>query len=177
MDSLSWLSYLGLHDHNEPEQPGKEYRKSIFETDENIIHSLDDDWESADQSEINRQYILDKHNADNKNASSTSSPPHTCHLDLQKLKQLQQQDENITKLIAKCKSSKKNETSYHLDKHIYRKIRDRPNIFHAIMVPKNLQPRILYECHNALGHNGSTGLYHPIRRNYYWENLHQNWNK
>ena len=44
-------------------------------------------------------------------------------------------------------SSTNNKTPYHLDG---------PNIFHSIMVPNALQPNILYECHNALGHNGST---------------------
>ena len=56
------------------------------------------------------------------------------------------------------------------------KIRDGPNIFHAIMVPNTLQPYILYECHNALGLNGSTRLYQFIRRNYYWKKLCQNGN-
>ena len=86
-------------------------------------------------------------NADNTHVSNTStdSLPHTCNLNLQKSKQLQQQDENITKLIAKCMSSKNNETPYHLDKQgiIYTKIRDGHNIFHAIMVPKTLQLYIL----------------------------------
>ena len=88
----------------------------MFETDENILHSLDNDHKSADQFEINgQQYILDKNDADNTHASNTSthSLPHTCNLDLQKLKQLQQQDENNTKLIPKCKSSASNETPYH----------------------------------------------------------------
>ena len=116
----------------------------MYETDENFIHSLDDDQKSADQFEINgQQYILYKHNAENTHASSTStdSQTHICHLNPQKLKQLQE-DENITKLIAKCKSSKNNETPYHLDKYgiIYTKIRDGPNIFHAIMVPKPCSP-------------------------------------
>ena len=63
------------------------------------------------------------------------------------------------------------ETPYYLEKHgiMYRKIRDEPNIFHAIIVPNTLQSYILYECHNALGHNGSTRLYHFIRRHYYWK--------
>ena len=58
-----------------------------------------------------------------------------------------------------------------MDEHgiIYRKIRDGPIIFHAIMVPNTLQPYILYECHNTLGHIGSTRLYHLIERNYYWK--------
>ena len=63
---------------------------------------------------------------------------------------------------------------YHLDECgiTCRKIGDRPNIFHEIMVPNALQPYNLYESHNALGHNGSTRLYHLIRRHYYWKQLH-----
>ena len=58
--------------------------------------------------------------------------------------------------------------TYYLDKHgiTYGKSRDGPNIFHAIMVPNTLQPYILYESDNALGHNGSTRLYHFIRKHY-----------
>ena len=90
-DSLSRLRHLGLHDDNNPEESGKEYGKSIFETDENIIHSLDNDLKSTDQFEINRQrYILDKNNTDNTHASNTStdSLPHKCNSDPPKLKQL-----------------------------------------------------------------------------------------
>ena len=60
---------------------------------------------------------------------------------------------------------------------MYREIRDRPNIFHAIMVPNALQPNILYEGHNTLGHSGSTRLYHFIRRHYYLKKLNQHCNK
>ena len=76
------------------------------------------------------------------------------------------------------KSTQYYETPYHLGEHetIYRKIRDRPNIIHAIMVPNTLQSDILYECHNALGHNGSTRLYHFISRHYYWKRLCQHCN-
>ena len=49
------------------------------------------------------RYILDKNSTDNPHARSTHTD--TCHLDLQKLRQLQKQEENITKLISKCKSS------------------------------------------------------------------------
>ena len=109
-------------------EPGQEYGKTIFETDENIIHSLDDDQKSADQFEINgQQNTLHKNNTDNTYASNTSndSLPHTGNSDLQRIKQLQQQDENITKLIAMCRSSKNNETPYKMDEHsiIYRKIK------------------------------------------------------
>ena len=43
VDSLSRLRSLCLHDNYDPEEPGQEYGKSIFETDENIIHSLEND--------------------------------------------------------------------------------------------------------------------------------------
>ena len=46
VDSLSRLRYLGLHDDNDPEGPGQEYGKSIFNTDENMINSLDSDQNS-----------------------------------------------------------------------------------------------------------------------------------
>ena len=67
-----------------------------------------------------------------------------------------------------------------MDEHgiICRKIRDGPNIFHAIVVPNALQPYIFFiGNHNALGHNGPTRLYHFIRRHYYWKKLHQYCNK
>ena len=54
---------------------------------------------------------------------------------------------------------------------------DEPNIFHAIMAPNTLQPYILYECHNTLGHNGSTRFYHFIRRHHYWKKVYQYCNK
>ena len=59
-DSLSGLRHLGLQDDNDPERPGQEYGKTIFETDENIIHSLDDDQKTPAEFEINGQHILDK---------------------------------------------------------------------------------------------------------------------
>ena len=62
------------------------------------------------------------------------------------IKQLQQQDGHITKITEKCKSKKNDKTSNYLDEHgiTYRKIMDRPNIFHAIMVPNTLQAYIYY---------------------------------
>ena len=76
--------------------------------------------------------------------------------------------------------SKKNDKApYYQDEHdiTYRKIRDGPNIFHAIMAPNTLQPHIAYESHNVLGENGSTRLHNFIRRHYYWKKLHQHCNK
>ena len=57
---------------------------------------------------MDNKYILDQNNVDNTHACNISadSLPCTCNLDPQNLNQIQQQDENITKLIAKCKSSK-----------------------------------------------------------------------
>ena len=69
------------------------------------------------------------------------------------MRKSQGQDRHFSKIIAKYTShSYHDKTPYHLDKNgiVYRKVRDGSNIFHAIRVPQNLQPYILYECQNAL---------------------------
>ena len=84
-----------------------------FATVENIINSLNKDQNSDVKFKIDRQqYILDKDDTDNTHVTtaSTNSSAHACSLDLQKPKQVQHQDEYITKLIAKCKYSKNNKT-------------------------------------------------------------------
>ena len=45
------------------------------------------------------------------------------------------------------------------------------------MMPQTLQPYILYENHNSLGHNGSTRLHNYIKRHYNWRKLWQHCNK
>ena len=45
------------------------------------------------------------------------------------------------------------------------------------MVPQTLQPYILYESHNALGHNGSTRMFNFIKKHHYWKKLWQHCNK
>ena len=85
VDSLSRLRHLGLHDDNDLEEPGQEYGKSIFKQIKTSYVHLDNYQNSDDKFEINgQQYILDKNDADNTHASTTStnSLPHTCTLDL-----------------------------------------------------------------------------------------------
>ena len=69
--------------------------------------------------------------------TDTNSLSHMYNLDPTKIKQLQQQDVHITNLSDRCKSEKNSKISYYLDEHgiAYKKIRDGPNMFHAIMVP------------------------------------------
>ena len=89
-----------------------------------------------------------------------------CNIDLDEVRQLQAQDPHLSKIITRCTShSHHNKTPYYLDESmiVYRKVRDGLNIFHAIMFPQLLQPYILYESHNVLGHNGSTRLYTFIK--------------
>ena len=59
-----------------------------------------------------------------------------------KVKQLQQEDTHITDIATKCKSKKWDKTLYIFDKHgiVYKRIKDRSNIFNANMVPKAFQP-------------------------------------
>ena len=88
---------------------------------------------------------------------------------------------HISKIVDNCKSKKNNKTSYSLDEHgiTYRNIRDGPNVFHKFMAhhTHTLQPYILYESHNVLGHNGSNRLFNFIRRHHYWKKLGQKCNK
>ena len=98
------------------------------------------------------------------------------NLDPEKVMQVQQ-DEHITKIIDKCKS-KNDKTPYYWDEHCIREMLGMDQIlFHAIIVPYTLQPYILYESHNALEHNGSSRLYHFIKRQHYWKKLCQHFNK
>ena len=95
-----------------------------------------------------------------------------------KVKQLQPQDVHLSEIIMKCKYKKCDKTLCHLDEHgiACRKIKDGPNIFHAVMLSQTLQPYIPYESHNALGHNGLTRLYNFIKKHYYWGKLCQHYN-
>ena len=84
---------------------------------------------------------------------------------------------HIRDTAVKCKSTKwdKNGISW-MHMVLYTEKTDGSNIFHAIMVLQTLQPYILYESHNASGHNGSIRLYNFIKRHYYWK-LYQHCNK
>ena len=52
VDSLSRLRCLGLHNDNDLEEPGQEYDKSIFETDENTVNNIDSDHNANEKFEI-----------------------------------------------------------------------------------------------------------------------------
>ena len=43
VDNLSRPRCLGLHEDNDPEESGYEYGKSIFDSDDNIVCSIDND--------------------------------------------------------------------------------------------------------------------------------------
>ena len=98
----------------------------------------------------------------------TNSLSCLCNLDPEKQSSYNNMG-HITKITKICKSKKNEKIPYYLDEHgiTYRKIRDGPNVFHAILVPNALQPFISYKSHSPLGHNDSTRLYHFIRRHYY----------
>ena len=65
-----------------------------------MVNNIDSDQNLNDKFKIDRiQCFLDEKNLANTHAraTDTNSLPHTCNLDPEKLKQLQQQDEYITK--------------------------------------------------------------------------------
>ena len=121
---------------------------------------------------------LSSHDADMH--SGDSNPLYlNSSLDLTKIRYIQQQDTHISEIVDKCKSMKYDKILYYLHEHgiAYAKIKDGQNIFHAIMVPQMLQPYILYEIHNPLGHNCLKRLYNFIKRHYYWRKVCQLCNK
>ena len=91
--------------------------------------------------------------------------------DIEKVKQLQQQDTHIADIVTKCKSMKWEETTISwMNMVLYtEKIKDGTNISHVIMVPQTLQPYILYKSYNPLGNNASIYLL----KYYYWKKLCQ----
>ena len=153
VDSLSRLRHLGLHENKDPEESGYEYGKSIFDTDENTVCSMDSDQNINNEFEINgikccqNEKDLANLKSQGRNAHTPNFLSITYNLDPENIKQLQQQDEHIAKLIDKCKLKKNDKMPYYLDEHdiTYRKIRDGSNIFHAIMAPNTLQSYMLYE--------------------------------
>ena len=106
-ESLSRLRCVGLHDDNDPEEPGQEHGKSIFDAHKNTVNSIKSDQNMNNKFEIDGiKYSLDEkelantrlHNT-SANGTGTNSLPCTCNLDPEKIKWLQQQDEYLTKLI------------------------------------------------------------------------------
>ena len=53
---------------------------------------------------------------------------------------------------------------YYLDKYGITEISETDLIYFMLLWFLTPRPYILYECHKALGHNGSTRLYHFIRK-------------
>ena len=184
-DSLQRLRTLGLYRDNDPEKPGYEYGKAIFESDLEKTCNKDSSQDNNQDFEIDAvKYQLDKKDLDDLSSQDTSTHfedhiPFKCNLDLTKVKQLQQQDMHISKLITEFKSKNHDKTLCYLDEDsiAYGKIKDGSNIFHIVVIPETLLPNILYESHNALGHTGPTRLYIFIKRYYYWKKSCQLCNK
>ena len=87
---------------------------------------------------------------------------------------LQEKDEQHSKIINDLKKNKVHPV-FLLDdsKLLYRRVPDGRNECHAIFVPEDLRPYMLFELHNCFGHSGSTKLYNYMRRFYYWPKMSQ----
>ena len=109
VDSLSRLKHLGLHEENDPEESGYEYGKSIFDTDKNTVFDIDSEQNVRNKLEIDSiKYCLNgkgianlKSQVTDAHTIDTDSLLHMCNLDPEKIKQLQQQDGHMAKIIDK----------------------------------------------------------------------------
>ena len=78
----------------------------------------------------------------------------------EELTSLQERDEQHGKIIADLKKNKAHPTFLLDDSQLlYRKVPDGHNECHAIFMPQDLRPYVLFELHNCFGHPGSTKLY------------------
>ena len=108
---LSRLRCLGLHKDNDPEKSGWEYGKSIFDTDNNTVCSVESNQNINNKFEIDDiKFCLPEKDLANLQCQDTdahivdtNSLSCMYNLDPEKMKQLQQ-DMHITKIIDKCKS-------------------------------------------------------------------------
>ena len=175
---------MGLCEANKPQEERYEYGKYIFDSGTKC------NTENNQKGNNNIEVDCVKHQFDAKHVDdlllhdTSVNPKHhdppKCELDPTEVKQLQGQDIYLSKIIAKCKSQHHHDkTPHHLDEHgvMYRGAWEESNVSHAIMVPCKMQPYILYESHNALGHISFTWLYKFIKRFYYWKKLCQDCNK
>ena len=61
VDSFSRLRCIGLDEDNDPENPGCEYGKSIFDTNKNIVCGVDSNQNIKNEIEMNgSKYCLDE---------------------------------------------------------------------------------------------------------------------
>ena len=136
------LKTLGIYEDYDPEKPGHEYGKSIFNSDLETVCNVDTSHDANQDFTVDSvKYQLDEKDLDDLSLQDTTThlkdpSPFKCNLDPTKVKQLQHQDMHISKIITMCKS-KNVIRHYYLDEHgiAYRKIKHGPNIFHAVMVP------------------------------------------
>ena len=125
VDSLSSLRHLDLHEDHDPEESEYDYRKSFSDTNKNK-GCIDSDQNVNNKFEIiGIEYCLNgkdlayfKSQGTSDHAIDSNSSLSMCNLHPEKVKQLQQQDGHITKIIGKCKLKKNNKTPYYLDKHV-----------------------------------------------------------
>ena len=94
VDGLLRLKCLHIYEDNDPEKPGYEYGKSIFDTDENAVCSVDSNQNVNDEFEIDKiKYCLNGKDLTNLQFESTNAL--SSMYDTARIKQLHQQDIHI----------------------------------------------------------------------------------
>ena len=107
---MSRLWTLGLYEANEPKKEGHEYGKSIFDSETEMIYSIENNQKVNQDFEVDgvKQQFDVKHVDDiSLYDTSVNSKHHVLpqsELDPTQIKQLQVQDTYLSKIIAKCKS-------------------------------------------------------------------------
>ena len=188
-DAVSRLEQYNLYNPHDPSDP----KIPIHPEEENLeisIFDRDVTWKNPEDI-IQKKHEVNLVNATNNNPQFKLDD-HTYEIDLndidtifkenrqlvdlkvtpEELTSLQERDEQHGKIIADLKKNKAHPTFLLDDSQLlYRKVPDGHNKCHAIFMPQDLRPYVLFELHNCFGHPGSTKLYNYMQRFYYWPKM------
>ena len=115
-DILSRLKTLGFYEANGLKKMGSENGKFIFYTDPEIVCDVNTNLNSNIEFEIKgTKYPIYEKDTDDLHSHSKHKYP--VHLDMKKVKELQQNDTHITDIATNCKSMKWDRTLCFLDNY------------------------------------------------------------
>ena len=107
---------------------------------------------------------------------TTTSKPFTADC-LDVLLQMQRTDpfcKCISKKLLKCKAPHHEfDTFTHVKGLLYKHVTDTGKKFLALVIPKSWKYTLLVEAHDKLGHQGNSGTYCLIKRQYYWKGMNK----
>lgn len=176
-DALSRLKRLGLYEEVEPEQDDKEFGHTILEelpeVQVNHTHATPPIPAGVGTSVTHSVAALESTAAPQADKLQTPvTLPQTDDLDLLSIATQQAEDPFCKEVLEKLHLPKF--SSFKVANNIlYRNTKIKTQVFDAVVVPADLQQKILHMAHENLGHMGRNKTYAFLRQRYFWPNLKQ----